>query len=81
MTEGAQKQLGRSTHGWDPVNANMHALFIANGSMFKPILKIGEFDNVHVYPMVLDIFGVKQSLKIDGDPEVLKNILALRNSN
>ena len=81
LTDGAQKQLGRSTHGWDPSNENMHALFIANGSMFKPLYKIGEFDNVHVYPLVLDMFGVKQSMKIDGDLEVLKNILALRSPN
>jgi predicted AlkP superfamily pyrophosphatase or phosphodiesterase len=78
MSDGALKQLGRSTHGWDPINPSMHALFIANGTMFKPRTKIGKFENVHVYPMVLDLFGVKQSLKIDGDPKVLKDILALR---
>lgn len=75
MNDDVQKQIGRSTHGWDPSNTNMHALFIAQGSFFKSNLKIARFDNVNVYPMVLDLFGVQQSLKIDGDASVLAPII------
>ena len=74
MNEEPLKQLGRSTHGWDPANKNMQGFFLANGSLFKSGIKISEFENVHVYPMVLDLFGVKQSMSIDGRSEVLAEI-------
>lgn len=76
MTDDILKQLGRSTHGWDPAHANMHALFIAQGSFFKSNLKIARFDNVNVYPMVLSLFGIRQSMKIDGEASVLAPILS-----
>lgn len=75
LNDDAQKQVGRSTHGWDPANGNMHGLFLAQGSFFKSNMKIARFENVHIYPMVLSIFGLKQSLKIDGDPSVLDPII------
>lgn len=74
MNDDIQKQLGRSTHGWDPANKNMQGFFLAHGSLFKSGIKILEFENVHVYPMVLDLFGVKQSMSIDGRSEILSGI-------
>ena len=74
MSEEIQKQLGRSTHGWDPAHRNMHGFFSATGSSFKSGIKISQFENVHVYPMVLDLFGLKQSLPIDGNSEALSSI-------
>ncbi len=70
-----ERQLGRSTHGWDPANTSMHGFFVAHGSQIRSGLKVPRFDNVHVYPFILELFGLQQSLPIDGSPDVLRDIL------
>lgn len=68
-------QATASTHGWDPETPEMRALFIARGPMIKRGLKIPTFENVHVYPLVLDILDLQNEYSIDGKHEVLKGIL------
>jgi predicted AlkP superfamily pyrophosphatase or phosphodiesterase len=68
-------KLNRATHGWDPINQNMHALFIAKGPQIKSGLTISTFENVNVFPLVLDILGLEAKAPHDGDAEVLKPIL------
>ncbi len=68
-------KLNKATHGWDPSNQSMHALFIAKGPQFKSGLVIPTFDNVNVFPLVLDILDLSATAPHDGNAEVLKCIL------
>ncbi|MEZ0392348.1 MAG: alkaline phosphatase family protein [Pseudobdellovibrionaceae bacterium] len=69
----------KATHGWDPVGVpELNGLFIASGSMFKRGQRIRAFDNVHVYPLVLNILGLQSAEYYDGDLRVLKPILKKR---
>lgn len=57
-------------HGYDPEDPLMAALFIAHGPAFKSGVVVPAFDNVHVYPQLADLLGVKPEAT-DGDPAVL----------
>lgn len=61
-----------ATHGWDSAQApELDAIFIASGSMIKKGMTIPPFENVHVYPFVLDLLGLQAVRSIDGDLAVL----------
>ena len=63
-------------HGFDNHTTDMRATFIAWGPAFKSDLTIGDFENVHIYPMIAKILGLKVDPKsIDGRIEVLNAIL------
>ena len=63
-------------HGYDPRLPEMRASFLAWGPAFKPGKKIKGFENVHVYPLVAKILGLKFDDKItDGKLNVLKHTL------
>ena len=63
-------------HGFDNKEVEMRASFMAWGPVFKKGLFIDGFENVHVYPLVANILGLKiNEQKIDGRLEVLKPIL------
>ena len=54
----------------------MRASFMAWGPAFKKGLLIEGFENVHVYPLIAKILGLKiDENKIDGQLKVLKPIL------
>jgi predicted AlkP superfamily pyrophosphatase or phosphodiesterase len=67
------KSIGR--HGYDNALPEMQATFYAWGPAFKTGLKIGNFENVNVYPLVADILGLTYDHSIDGKVKVLHNIL------
>jgi predicted AlkP superfamily pyrophosphatase or phosphodiesterase len=76
FTKTAIGSSNKATHGWDSADtADLNGVFIAFGSQFKPGTRIPAFDNIHVYPLVMDILKLKQIEVIDGDAEVLKPIL------
>lgn len=63
-------------HGYDPRLPEMRASFLAWGPAFKSGKKIKGFENVHVYPLVAKILGLKYNQKtIDGKLSMLKNAL------
>lgn len=63
-------------HGYDPRLPEMRASFLAWGPAFKSGKKIKEFENVHVYPLVAKILGLKYNQKtIDGKLSILRNAL------
>ncbi|WP_416308097.1 ectonucleotide pyrophosphatase/phosphodiesterase [Neptunicella sp. SCSIO 80796] len=60
-------------HGFNPYQVpEMGALFIANGPHFKSGLVIDEFDNVNVFPAIMDILNLTSPDDIDGKLNVLK---------
>ena len=68
-------KLNAATHGWDPKNKEMHALFIAKGPQIKSAVLAPTFENVHVFPFVLEILGLKATNQYDGDAAVLHDYL------
>jgi predicted AlkP superfamily pyrophosphatase or phosphodiesterase len=70
---GLKSDVGQ--HGFDPSISDMHAIFYAQGPQFKSGIKIKAFENVHIYPLIAQILGLKINDKIDGKLEVLAPIL------
>ena len=61
-------------HGYDPeVVKDMRGIFYAKGPNIKPGTKIQAFQNIHVYPLVAAILGLKPK-GIDGNFKVLKPV-------
>lgn len=56
----------RGSHGYDPADPSMHALFIAQGPAFRQGTEIAAFDNVDVYPLLAKLVGVPPQAN-DGD--------------
>lgn len=74
LEKGKKTSLGK--HGYSPYEVpEMKAAFIAFGPSFKQNKKIGEFQNVNVYPIVTDILELKIIEPIDGTEKVAKEIL------
>lgn len=62
-------------HGYDPARVNeMRGIFYAAGPDIKKGLHINAFENIHVYPLIAEIFGLKTP-KIDGSIDVLRPVL------
>ena len=63
-------------HGYDPSFEDMHASFFAWGPAFKKNMQVEGFENVHVYPLIANILGLKYNEDmIDGKAAVLKPVL------
>ena len=74
LEKGKKTSVGK--HGYSPYEVpEMKAAFIAFGPAFKQDKKIGEFQNVNVYPIVTDILNLKITEPIDGTQKVAKEIL------
>ena len=74
LEKGKKTSLGK--HGYSPYEVpEMKAAFIALGPAFKQNKKVGEFQNVNVYPIVADILNLKITEPIDGTQKVAKEIL------
>jgi hypothetical protein len=66
----------KGKHGFDNKEVDMRASFMAWGPAFKKGLTIEGFENVHVYPLIAHLLGLKYNAQaIDGKFEVLKPIL------
>ena len=75
LTEaGRTSSLGK--HGFNPYKIpEMKATFIAWGPAFQKSKSIKSFENIHIYPMIAEILGLKISNPIDGDLHQLNSIL------
>ncbi len=60
-------------HGFDPESVEMGGIFYVIGPAFKSGKTIKPFENIHIYPTITNILGLK-SPKIDGNIKVLKSI-------
>lgn len=54
------------THGYDPRDTDMHAIFYAVGPDFKKNYIQSSFQNIHIYPLLAYLLGI-QPAKTDGD--------------
>ena len=70
----SSREVSGGTHGYDPSHKDMHGVFLALGPNIES-RKIESFENVHIYPFVAEILGLKYSHQIDGKKNVLKNFI------
>lgn len=63
------------THGWDPAVGEMHAIFFARGFGIRPGARVGAFENVHVYPLLMHLLGLRPDPEAEGRLEVLRPVL------
>lgn len=69
------RKITPGKHGFDPAFPDMRATFYAWGPDFKQHIKIPGFENVNIYPIVAKILGLTYTEQIDGNIDVLNNIL------
>jgi len=62
------------THGYDPEDSDMRAIFYADGPDFKDGFRNGPVNNVDIYPLISDILKIKPA-ETDGDLSRIRNIL------
>ena len=65
----------RGSHGYDPADPTMRALFIAQGPAFRQGVEIAPFDNVDVYPLLAKLIGVEPN---PNDGEIAPLLPALK---
>ena len=74
-----EEYKSNGTHGYDPAVKNMHGIFYAIGPQIKSNYKIGTFENIHVYPLICELLGIKPYADAPDAPqgklEVLEDIL------
>jgi len=65
----------RGEHGYDNDQADMRALFIANGPAFARGGKLPTFDNVDVAPLLRDLLGLPAGQGLDGSDAPFQEVL------
>lgn len=67
---------GRGNHGWD-VNNNpdMAGFMVASGPSFKPNQYLDKAENIHLYPLLAHILGLRINHQIDGQLATLRPYL------
>lgn len=72
----SNRKTSLGKHGFDNHMPEMRASFMAWGPAFKKGITIDGFENVHIYPLIAHILGLKYDANsIDGKLEILKPIL------
>jgi predicted AlkP superfamily pyrophosphatase or phosphodiesterase len=70
------RKTSKGKHGFDNHLPDMRASFMAWGPAFKEGIKIQGFENVHIYPLIAHILGLRfDEQTIDGRLAALKSIL------
>ncbi len=66
-----QPRVGmRGSHGFDPANASMHAVFFARGPSFRTGALLPAIESVDVYPLLMRLLGLAMA-ENDGDAKAL----------
>lgn len=70
---GSKSYASRGTHGFDPTQKDMRAIFMAAGPSFREGYQRGRFENVEVYGIIARLLGIKPAAT-DGEIENLSDI-------
>lgn len=62
------------THGYDPANSEMHAIFYASGPAFKKSRTHPRFENVNLYVLMTELLGLQPTAN-DGKIESVRGML------
>jgi len=76
MPMGHGPEMPKGDHGYDNELTSMQAIFVADGPAFKSGYSRKEFENIHIYPLLAHILGLEPYQGIDGDLNVVKDLLA-----
>ena len=69
--------LPKGMHGYDVARMpEMRGIFYAAGPDLKAGIRVEEFQNIHIYPLIAHILGLKVPSGIDGDLSVLAPVLS-----
>ncbi|MFC3809258.1 alkaline phosphatase family protein [Lacihabitans lacunae] len=64
------------THGYDPFEERkMSTIFYIEGPRIKKGFKLAATENIHVYPLIAEILGLKITEPIDGKLEAMSEVL------
>jgi predicted AlkP superfamily pyrophosphatase or phosphodiesterase len=74
QSSGQKELLGLGTHGYDPDNQDMHAIFYAAGPSFKTGFVQPTFENVNIYELLAKLLNIKPA-KTDGNLNAVKGML------
>lgn len=66
---------GGGTHGWEPTNPNMHAIFLVTGPRVPAGKRIPTFSSVEIYPYMTEILGLRPAGGIDGRKGYLAGLI------
>lgn len=58
-------------HGYDPSDPEMHGIFVAAGPGVREGARLPAFENVHVYPLLARLLGLRPAPGIEGRLEVV----------
>jgi predicted AlkP superfamily pyrophosphatase or phosphodiesterase len=72
MTDRIPRSQG--AHGYNPYNADMHAIFYARGPAFKSGYKHQSFENINIYPLICRILNLDPA-PVDGKIENVSEML------
>ena len=76
MPMGHGPGMPKGTHGYDNKLTSMQSIFLADGPAFKSGYSREVFENIHIYPLLVYILGLEPYEGIDGDLDVVKDMLA-----
>lgn len=62
-------------HGYPPAVQEMQGIFVAAGPRIRAGVRIGAFENVHVYPLLAELLRIAPNAAADGRLDVLQPIL------
>lgn len=64
-------------HGFDNVDPNMRATFMASGPLFKKNTTVPPFDNVDLYPLIVRMMGLTEpKVRPNGTMAVVEQLLS-----
>lgn len=64
-------------HGWSQFQGrDMHGIFYARGPLFKSNVQIPTVNNVDIYPLIAQLYGLSFSHPIDGQLDTISPLLA-----
>lgn len=64
------------SHGFDPALPSMRAIFLARGPAFREGARVPAFDNVDVYPLLMQLLGLPPKAN-DGDRDAMSTLKPL----
>lgn len=73
--QGLPLSLKAGTHGWDPKNKEMHAFFMAAGPNIATNKTVPAFQNVDVYPFLMNLLSLTTNVPFDGNDKTLKSYI------
>jgi predicted AlkP superfamily pyrophosphatase or phosphodiesterase len=62
-------------HGYDPALPDMRGVFFAVGPTIMPGSRLGDVENVNVYPFIAHLLGLRPASPIDGSLDAMRPIL------